>query len=230
MDDKKILTGIEESKRILTGIEDDVIQGNAEGVVEQIAECLELGILPKDIVEQALLPGMSKVGRLFRDNEVYVVDVILAADAMQNGLEILKPLLSESFSTLNKTIVIGTVENDLHDLGKTIISCSLTAAGFDVVDLGVNVSAEEFIAALEREKPCILALSCTLSYTLQDLKRVVEEVRKSLYGQTVNIVVGGLSVTQSFATSIGADTYALNGEHMVLVAQRLIRETGQQAG
>jgi len=209
---------------LLACIEDCIMQGDSDEITDRIREGIEQGITPKTIVENALLAGMSKMGRLFRDNEVYVPDVILAASAMQAGLDMLKPMLMERHSVQNKTIIIGTVQNDLHDLGKTIISCSLTAAGFDVIDLGINVPASAFIRALKEEKPCILALSCTLSYTLSDLKSIVEEVRRSVYAQDVKIIVGGLSVTPAFAASIGADAYSLNADHIVLMANRLLND------
>lgn len=209
---------------LLVEIENCIMDGDADRIATNIRIGLEQGIAANIIVKEALLIGMSKMGRLFRDNEVYIVDVMLAADAMRTGLNILKPMLSKGNPMLNRKIVLGTVQNDLHDLGKSIISCSFTAAGFDVIDLGVNIPAEKFIKALEKEIPCILALSCTLSYTLADLRKIVEEINKSPYRQRVKIIVGGLSVTQRFADSIGADAYALDAEHGVMVALRLIQE------
>jgi 5-methyltetrahydrofolate--homocysteine methyltransferase len=210
--------------RLLYDIEASVLDGDAERVAELVPTALEQGITAKSLVNEALLTGMAKMGRLFRDNEVYVPDVILAADAMQTGLRILKPILIKSHFSLGRKIVIGTVEHDLHDLGKTLVSSSLTAAGLDVIDLGVDVCADRFIQVLEKERPEVLALSCTLSYTLDDLKKVVEEVRACPQGRDVKIIVGGLAVTPNIAANIGADAYALNAEQVVMVVMKLLSE------
>jgi len=214
----------ESERELLAAVEAGLIDGDSEQTERMIKAALEFGVSPNAIVNNALLPGMSLIGRRFRDNEVYVPDVILAADAMQTGLDLLRPQLADSHIDLRRKIIIGTVRNDLHDLGKTIICCSLIAAGFDVIDLGVNVPASVFIEALAKEKPSVVALSCTLSYTLTDLQATVEEIRRDPLGRDVTIIVGGLAVTPAFADSIGADWYSLNAEQVVLLLQRLLHE------
>lgn len=211
--------------KILEQICNCVYEGDDELITDYVHEALQMGIGPRTILEDSLRPAISNVGRKFRDNEVYVPDVILASAAMKAALTIMQPLLSASHYALGRKVLIGSVENDLHDLGKTIVICSLMAAGFEVVDLGIDVSTKQYIDAIEKEKPDILALSCTLSYTLPYMKKTVHSIRQHPVGSNLKIIVGGLAVNPGFAMDSGADAYAINEEHIAQLALRMIQES-----
>lgn len=205
-------------------IKNCVLEGEDCQIVGEVENALQAGIEAKAIIEEALRPAMSVLGRKFRDGELYVPDMIMASETMKAALKVLKPQLSASRQLLHKKVIIATVENDLHDLGKMLVSSTLMASGFEVVDLGVDVSKEKLLKAIYEEKPDILALSCTLSYTLSDMKRIVAEIKGVCDEKKIKIIVGGLAVNKRFAVEIGADEYAVNEEHTAFLALKLIRE------
>lgn len=208
---------------VLKAIRECVIDGEDEVIIDKVEQALQKGINPKVIIDEALRPAISLIGRRFRDGELYVPDMIMGAEAMKAALEVMKPQLSQAQRSLDKRIVIATVENDLHDLGKIIVSSNLLANGFEVVDLGVDVSKEKIIESIYRDKPDILALSCTLSYTLVDMKRIVTGIRELCNEKKIKIIVGGLSINQRFANEIGADAYAIDEEHIALLAMQMVK-------
>jgi methanogenic corrinoid protein MtbC1 len=168
------------------------------------------------------MKGMGVIGRQFRDNEVFIPEVIMASLVMKIGLNMIKPFLIDNCLSNKGKIVIGTIFGDLHDLGKNVVGIMLEGAGFSIIDLGVDVPKERFIEAVGREHPDILALSCTLTNTLSEIEEVVNALKKTSYGKQVKVLVGGLAVTQDFAQSIGADAYGEDSKLAVVKALAMI--------
>ncbi|HHY39729.1 MAG TPA: cobalamin-binding protein [Syntrophaceticus sp.] len=213
-----------DEKLILQQIANCIIDGDTIKIKDAVTEGLRAMIPAQTILEDGLMAGMSVIGRQFRDNDVYVPEVIMAAQAMKIALHHLKPFLADRFLGNKGKVVIGTVPFDLHDLGKIVVSVMLEGAGFSVVDLGVDVPVQRFVEAVNKERPDILAISCTLTTTLTYLKEVVEAVRKTEAGKGLNILVGGLSVTPRFAQSINADAYGVDANLAVMIAQAMVRQ------
>ncbi|MGE5582079.1 MAG: corrinoid protein [Bacillota bacterium] len=193
---------------ILEQISEFLQQGRAKNVQELVAKALTEGYSPTDILSKSLLAGMSVIGAKFKANEVYVPDVLIASRAMNAGMEVLKPHLIGSDVKPAGKVVIGTVEGDLHDIGKNLVKIMFQGAGFEVLDLGVDVSAEKFIAKIREEKAQFIAMSALLTTTMVNMEKVIKAIEKEGLRDQVIIMVGGAPVTSSFAQSIGADLYA----------------------
>lgn len=191
---------------ILNDISTLLQQGRAPKVKEKVEEALAQGIPAKDILEQGLLAGMGVIGEKFKNNEVYVPEVLIAARAMNAGVAILKPHLIEAGVETKGTVVIGTVKGDLHDIGKNLVKMMMEGKGLNVVDLGVDVSAEKFVTAAKENNADIIACSALLTTTMTEMKNVVDAVKAE--SLDVKVMVGGAPVTQSFCDSIGATSYA----------------------
>ncbi len=190
---------------ILNDISTLLQQGRAPKVKEKVEEALAQGITAKDILEQGLLAGMGVIGEKFKNNEVYVPEVLIAARAMNAGVAILKPHLVEAGVETKGTVVIGTVKGDLHDIGKNLVKMMMEGKGLNVVDLGVDVSAEQFVAAAKENNADIIACSALLTTTMTEMKNVVDAVKAE--NLDVKVMVGGAPVTQNFCDSIGANSY-----------------------
>ena len=190
---------------ILNDISTLLQQGRAPKVKEKVQEAIDQGIPAKDILEQGLLDGMGVIGEKFKNNEVYVPEVLIAARAMNAGVAILKPYLVEAGVETKGTVVIGTVKGDLHDIGKNLVKMMMEGKGLNVVDLGVDVSAEQFVAAAKENNADIIACSALLTTTMTEMKNVVDAVKAE--NLDVKVMVGGAPVTQNFCDSIGADCY-----------------------
>lgn len=182
------------------------------------AEALDAGLPPQSVLD-ALTAGMNDVGKRFKANEIFVPEVLVAARAMQKSMDLLEPVLIASGIAPAHTIVIGTVEGDLHDIGKNLVMMMLKGANFKVVDLGVNVTAETFSQAIEEHKPNVVALSALLTTTMPAMESIVQQLSKS--GAAIKIMVGGAPITQDFANQIGADGYAQDAASAVELAQQL---------
>jgi 5-methyltetrahydrofolate--homocysteine methyltransferase len=187
---------------------DSILTGNNVRSKEITQDLVGKGIDPAEILNGGLIAGMEVVGRKFKANEMYIPEVLIAARAMHAAMDILKPLLSEAGASSKGTAVIGTVQGDLHDIGKNLVSMMLEGAGFNVVDLGVDISPEKFVEAVNSSKADILGLSALLTTTMPAMKEIIDEVRKDGSAKSVKIIVGGAPVTQEYADSIGADGYA----------------------
>ena len=192
---------------ILEEISSFLQQGRSPKVKELVQQALDEKIPAQDILEKGLLDGMSVVGEKFKNNEVFVPEVLVAARAMNAGVAILKPYLVESGVESKGTAVIGTVKGDLHDIGKNLVKMMLEGKGINVVDLGVDVSAEQFVQAAIDNKANIICCSSLLTTTMHEMKNVVEEAKRRGIRDQVKIMVGGAPVTQSFCEAIGADCY-----------------------
>ncbi|MFP4379990.1 MAG: corrinoid protein [Candidatus Sumerlaeia bacterium] len=191
------------------------------GVKELVQEAIDGGTPAQEILNEGLVKGMDEVGRRFRENEYFVPDVLISAKAMKAGSDMLKPLLAESGAKPLGTVVIGTVEGDMHDIGKNLVVMMLEGAGFNVIDLGVNVSAEKFSNAIkENEDATIVALSALLTTTMVNMSKTIEAVKG--IKADAKVMVGGAPVTDSFAKEIGADGYAPDASRAVDVAKGFV--------
>ena len=190
---------------ILNDISTLLQQGRTPKVKEKVQEALDQGISAKDILEEGLLSGMSVIGEKFKNNEVYVPEVLIAARAMNAGEALLKPYLVDAGVEAKGTVVIGTVKGDLHDIGKNLVKMMMEGKGLNVVDLGVDVSAEQFVSAAKENNADIIACSALLTTTMTEMKNVVDAVKAE--SLDVKVMVGGAPVTQNFCDSIGANSY-----------------------
>lgn len=182
-------------------------QGRANNVKELVAKALEEGMSAQEILNDGLLSGMSIIGTKFKNNEVYVPEVLIAARAMNAGMEVLKPALVSANVKSKGKAVLGTVKGDLHDIGKNLVKIMLEGKGIEVVDLGVNVSPETFVDTAIKEDADIIACSALLTTTMMVMKDVVKEAETKGIKGKIKLMVGGAPVTQSFCDSIGADYY-----------------------
>ena len=192
---------------ILNEISQYLQQGRAKNVKELVQKAIDENFVPKDILEQGLLSGMDVIGQKFKNNEVYVPDVLIAARAMNAGMEILKPfLVSTGVKSLGK-VVLGTVKGDLHDIGKNLVRMMMEGKGLEVIDLGIDVSAEKFVNAAKEFDAKIIACSALLTTTMNEMKNVVLVAKELGIRDNITIMIGGAPVTDNFCKSIGADIY-----------------------
>jgi corrinoid protein of di/trimethylamine methyltransferase len=183
-------------------------KGRANETRATVQKAIDEGISAKDILEKGLMAGMSIIGEKFKVNEIYVPEVLVAARAMNAGIEPLKPLLASSGVKSKGTVVIGTVKGDLHDIGKNLVKMMMEGKGLEVHDLGVDVSSEEFINAARQYKANIVACSALLTTTMTEMKGVVEAMKTAGLRDKLTIMVGGAPITDAFCKSIGADLYS----------------------
>jgi 5-methyltetrahydrofolate--homocysteine methyltransferase len=202
-----------------------VEQGDRETVQALVADSLATGADAVTILNEGLLPGMDVVGRRFGAKEMFISEVLLAARAMHTGLGLLKPMLAQSHADRGPkpVVVLGTVKGDLHDIGKNLVAMMLEAGGFEVIDLGTNVSVEKFAAAIREHRPSVVALSALLTTTMRQMRQTLEELRRAGLLDGVKAVVGGAPVTREFAETIGADGYAADAPTAVSAMKQLLR-------
>jgi len=204
--------------------------GKAKMVKELVEKALADGVSAKDILERGLLSGMDVVAVKFKNNEIYVPEVLVAARAMNTGAALLKPHLAESGAKPVGKAIIGTVKGDLHDIGKNLVRMMFEGKGIEVIDLGVDVPMEKFIEAYYTEKPDIVALSALLTTTMGEMKNVVEAFSNEATRSDVVIMVGGAPITDSFRESIGADIYTPDAATAAEAAkQAIMRLRGKSA-
>ncbi|NLN42304.1 MAG: cobalamin-binding protein [Clostridiales bacterium] len=182
-------------------------QGRAKNVKELVQKALDEGVDPKTILNDGLLDGMSVIGEKFKNNQVYVPEVLIAARAMYAGMDVLKPALTETGVESKGKVVIGTVKGDLHDIGKNLVKMMMEGRGLEVIDLGTNVPAEKFVEVAKENNAQIIACSALLTTTMIEMQNVVEAAKAAGIRDQVTIMVGGAPVTESFCKSIGADIY-----------------------
>lgn len=205
----------------LSELTDAVTAGKKNEVVRITQELLAAGVAPQAIVEQGLVPGMGIVGERFKRNEIFVPEMLIAARAMKESLKLLEPLLARAGITPKYTAVIGTVQGDLHDIGKHLVAMMWRGANFNIVDLGTNVSPEKYVEAARQHGAHLVGLSALLTTTMPAMKATVDALRAAgLSG--VKIMVGGAPVTEQFAREIGADAYAADAGSAVDVAKSLV--------
>lgn len=199
-----------------------LIVGDAKQVKELTEAALAEGIEPVRIINEGLIPGMSEVGRRFKAGEFYLPEVLIAARAMHAGLDILKPLLSRYEFKPIGVVVLGTVKGDLHDIGKNLVGMMLEGAGFEVIDLGVDVSPTKFVEMVREKKPKLVGMSALLTTTMPSMKTTIEALEEAGLRGEVKAMVGGAPLTQSYADEIGADGYAPDASSAVDKAKELL--------
>jgi len=200
-----------------------VAAGKRVDTVRITQELIDAGQSPASIVEQGLVPGMAIVGEQFKKNEIFVPEMLVAARAMKEALKLLEPLLAAAGIKPKYTVVVGTVQGDLHDIGKNLISMMWRGAGFAVIDLGTNVSPERYVAAAKENNANIVGLSALLTTTMPAMKETVRLLKEAGLPNT-KIMIGGAPITQAFADTIGADGYAADAGTAVDVAKKLVGE------
>ena len=202
---------------------DTVIDGEPEDAEQIAKEALEANLDPLTCINKGLMPGIKKVGELFSTGEYYLPELIIGADAMKAALEILEPaLVGGQKREIVGTVVLGTVEGDLHEIGKTLVGTMLTANGFKVVDIGVDQSAEAFVKAIEEHEADIVGASALLTTTMLQQKKLIEALENAGMRDNVKVMIGGAPVTDRYAEEIGADGYAEDAISSVDIAYRLM--------
>ncbi len=201
---------------------DDLYDGLADEIAQGTNLLLERGWSPSDVLNDALVEGMRIVGIDFRDGILFVPEVLLAANAMKAGMEILRPLLAETGAETIGKVVIGTVKGDIHDIGKNLVGMMLEGAGFEVINLGINTDAEEFIAALEEHRPDILGMSALLTTTMPYMKVVIDTLKERNMRDDYIVLVGGAPLNEEFAMAVGADAYCRDAAVASETAKELV--------
>lgn len=209
---------------ILKEIADSVIAGNRKKVQELVKVALEEGISPERIINEGLLSGMSVIGERFKRNEIFVPEVLVSARAMQAGMDILRPLIANSKEVIKGKIVIGTVKGDLHDIGKNLVSMMLEGAGYQIIDLGIDVPPEKFVEAIKEHNPDIVGMSALLTTTMPQMKVTIDVLKQEGLRDKVKVIVGGAPVTPEFAKEIGADGYAKDASEAVELVNSLMEK------
>ncbi len=211
------------SDELFQKLSDAVVEGEKESAIDLANQALEQGLDPLSCINEGLVEGIQKVGVLFNDGEYYLPQLIMGAEAMKAALAVLEPeLVGDQKRDVVGRVVVGTVEGDMHEIGKTLVGTMLAANGFKVTDIGVNNSAEEFIAAIREADADIVGASALLTTTMVNQKKLIEELEQAGLREKVKVMVGGAPVTERYADDIGADGYAEDAISAVDMAFRLI--------
>jgi corrinoid protein of di/trimethylamine methyltransferase len=197
-------------ENLLEKMAKELIAGNEAEVKKLTQEAIDGGAAARDVLDNGLLAGMDVVGKRFKAGEMFIPEVLLCARTMHGAMDILKPLLSEGDQAGAGTFVIGTVEGDLHDIGKNLVAMMLQGAGFKVIDLGTNIKPQDFVAAVKEHKPQVLGMSALLTTTMPKMEETIEALKEAGVRDQVKIMAGGAPVTQDFIDKIGADAYGAN--------------------
>lgn len=203
-----------------SSLAEGVLVGNAGTVESEVKNALSEGLEASHVLEKGLIAGMITVGERFRAGDMYLPEVLMSAKAMHKGLEIIRPLLAQSGQSLQQKVIMGTVEGDIHDIGKKIVGTLIEGNGFSVIDLGVDLRPEVFVQAVEEHRPDVLGMSAMLTTTMTNMKKVIDLLKEKGLREKVKVVVGGAPVNEEFAESIGADGYAPDAG----VAAELVRK------
>ena len=222
-EDDIVLADLPDDELVLQ-MHDDLYDGLKEEVMEGTDILLARGWSAERVLGEALVDGMTVVGVDFRDGILFVPEVLLAANAMKGGMTILKPLLAETGAKPVGTMVIGTVKGDIHDIGKNLVAMMMEGAGFDVYDIGINNSVEEYLAALERHKPDILGMSALLTTTMPYMKVVIDALKEQGLRDKYMVMVGGAPLNKEFGDAVGADAYCRDAADAATTAIRLVSE------
>ena len=201
---------------------EDLYDGYAEEIIEEVNECLGRGIMPYDVLTDGLVKGMEIVGIDFRDGILFVPEVLMAAKAMKGGMAILRPLLAETGAEKVGSMVIGTVKGDIHDIGKNLVTMMMEGAGFEVFDLGINNSADEYIEAIKEHKVEILGMSALLTTTMPYMRVVINQLKSEGMRDDMIVLVGGAPLNEAFAEDIEADAYCRDAAVAVETAKKFM--------
>ena len=221
MSDELDLTKLE-TPELIDQMKDDLYDGLADKVAAGVNELLRRNMTPHDVLTKALVAGMDVVGVDFRDGVLFVPEVLMAAKSMKAGMEILRPKLAESGAPQIGTMLIGTVKGDIHDIGKNLVAMMMEGAGFKVVNLGINVDADAFVAAVREHQPAILGLSALLTTTMPYMGIVIKTLAEAGLRKDLIVLVGGAPLNTAFAEEIEADAYCRDAAIAVETAKKLI--------
>ena len=211
------------TEELLELMMEDLYDGYADEIVEEVKECLGRGMTPYDVLTKGLVTGMEIVGNDFRDGILFVPEVLMAAKAMKAGMEVLRPLLAETGAPKIGTLVIGTVKGDIHDIGKNLVAMMMEGAGFEVHNLGINNAVENFMEAIEKYDPDIIGMSALLTTTMPYMRVVIDALIEKGIRNKLIVLVGGAPLNEAFAEDIGADAYCRDAAVAVETAKKLIR-------
>jgi corrinoid protein of di/trimethylamine methyltransferase len=205
----------------LKALYDAIVEGNAKLAKATTSEALAGGVDPQEILNKYMIPAMDEVGRRFETNEYFVPELLIAARAMKGALELIKPRLTATGAKPIGKVAIGTVKGDLHDIGKNLVAAMLEGGGFEIIDLGVDVTPDKFIGAVKEKGATIVALSALLTTTMPSMKTTIEGLKEAGVRSQVKVIIGGAPVTQKYADEIGADGYSDNASSAVALARKL---------
>jgi methylmalonyl-CoA mutase cobalamin-binding domain/chain len=228
-DDDIVLANLSDAD-LVAQMHDDLYDGMAPEIAEGTNILLGRGWDPERVLNDALVEGMRIVGIDFRDGILFVPEVLLAANAMKAGMEILRPLLAETGAEPIGKVVIGTVKGDIHDIGKNLVAMMLEGAGFEVIDLGINTDADEFLAAIDQHKPDILGMSALLTTTMPYMKVVIDTLKQLGRRDQQIVLVGGAPLNEEFGHAIGADAYCRDAAIAAETAKALVKARRAEVG
>ena len=203
---------------------DAILNGDAKKARAATEAALAAGAQPMALIQESMVPAMEEVGRLFECEEYFVPELLLTGRAMKGAMELLKPLLAAAGQKMAVRVVIGTVKGDLHDIGKNIVASMLEGSGFEVIDLGADVSPENFVAAVEQRKPHVVCMSALLTVTMPAMKLTIDALQTAGLRTQVKVLIGGAPVTHQYAKEIGADGYSENASGAVGLVKNLLAE------
>ena len=210
-------------------MQDDLYDGIKEEIPIQVQEALDRGQSPQQILDDGLVGGMDIVGVDFRDGILFVPEVLMAANAMKAGMEVIRPLLTETGAARVGKMLLGTVKGDIHDIGKNLVAMMMEGAGFEVINLGINVDADQFIAAIKEHQPDIIGLSALLTTTMPYMKVVIDAIGEEDMRDDVYVMVGGAPITENFAREIGSDAYGRDAAVSVEIAKAYMARKNAEA-
>ena len=199
-----------------------VLEGDADKAHKLVERGLKQGLSPKEILDNGLIVGMDEVGARFKRGDMFVPEVLMSADSMASGMEILRPLLVESGVEMLGKVVMGTVKGDLHDIGKNLVSMLCEGAGFEIVDIGFNAEPEKFIDAIKQHQPQVVGMSAMLTTTMRAMGQTIKAIEEAGLRDQVKVMVGGAPVDKDFADAIGADGYGSNAPSGADLAKQLV--------
>jgi 5-methyltetrahydrofolate--homocysteine methyltransferase len=201
---------------------DAILNGNAKKAYAATEAELAAGVEPMQLIAESMVPAMDEVGKLFEAEEYFVPELLLAGRAMKSAMELIRPLLVASGQRMAVRVIIGTVKGDLHDIGKNIVASMLEGSGFEVIDLGADVSPESFVAAVREREPHIVCMSALLTVTMPAMKTTIEALKNAGVRTQVKVLIGGAPVTSQYAKEIGADGYSENASGAVSLVKSLL--------
>jgi len=199
-------------------------QGKMDEVKNLTQAALGAGEKPEVILKDGLIASMERIGVRFKNGEIYIPEVLIAARAMHAGMAVLKPILSKAGASLGAKVIIGTVKGDLHDIGKNLVVMMLEGGGFEVVDMGIDVPPEKFVAAIKQHQPRVVGMSALLTTTMREMKNTIDAIVEAGLRKQVKAIIGGAPVTEKYAKEIGADGYAPDAASAVDLVKSLVRD------
>jgi 5-methyltetrahydrofolate--homocysteine methyltransferase len=211
-----------ERNETLAGVHDTILEGDPDGATSNTQHGLDVGLEPLELVYEAMIPALREVGRRFEGGEYFLPEMLMSANAMQAAMNIVRPLLTDAAMQPLGTFVMGTVAGDIHDIGKNLCNAMLESNGFKVVDLGVNVPADQFVEAIRTHRPDAVGMSAFLTTTMQEIERTIAAIETEGLRNDVKILVGGALLNQEFADEVGADGYAPDANSAARVTKTLL--------